>query len=164
MDDATTALLNPSNEENTFFPFATQAEFEFAELLYVKDEMSAPNIDNLVRILTAHYGADRDPPCENHNDLYGTIDAIQDGNVPWDSFTIKYDGPRPEGMDQAPPWMNEGHEVWFRDPLSVVEDMFANPELFEKMDLAAKRVFRHNKRQYKDVMSGNEAWDQSVSI
>jgi hypothetical protein len=71
LDNPNTPGTGFGNEEHGFYPFATQAEFEFAELLYIEDEMSAPNIDDLIRILTAHYGVDKEPPGDSHDDLDG---------------------------------------------------------------------------------------------
>lgn len=124
--------------------------------------MSGGNIDDLLRILQDHRKSDP-PIVENREVLYALIDSIQDGNVPWDSFTIRYGGERPED-GPVPPWMDQDHEVWFRDVRTVIESMIGNPELAGMMDFAPKRIFRDGKRQYKDLMSGNWAWTQAVSL
>ncbi|KAH9018135.1 hypothetical protein EDB84DRAFT_1627433 [Lactarius hengduanensis] len=61
-----------------------------------------------------------------------------------------------------PPWMNDLYEIWFRDPLQVIEAQIGNPEFDGMMDFSPKRVYFRGKRQYEDLMSGNWAWDQAV--
>ncbi|KAG6826062.1 hypothetical protein H0H92_001275 [Tricholoma furcatifolium] len=56
--------------------------------------------------------------------------------------------------------MTQGHEVWFRDPLRVLKNQLGNPDFADEIDYAPKRVFLGGKRRYRDVMSGNWAWEQ----
>ena len=144
--------------EDDFSPFSNRAEFELAEFLYVKAEMSAGKIDQLLNLLASLY--DTQPPFMSHRELYSTIDAIKQGEIPWNSFSITYGGVRPQ--QNPPAWMNESYEVWFRSPLQVLEGQIANPEYENMMDFAPKRVYHKGKRQYSDLMSGNWAWDQAV--
>ena len=78
-------------QENPFAPFSNRAEFEFSEFIYAREQMSGGNIDELLRILAGLY-PENDPPASKHDELYAMIDAIKDGDVAWDSFTIKYNG------------------------------------------------------------------------
>ena len=88
--------------------------------------MSAGKIDKLLNVLLALY--DTQPPFTSSQELYSLIDSIKQGDVPWNSFSVAYDGTcPPDGMPQ-PPWMDETYEVWFRDPLQVLENQIANPE------------------------------------
>ena len=120
--------------------------------------MSAGKIDQLLNLLASLY--DGQPPFMSHRELYSTIDAIKQGEIPWNSFSITYNGVRPQ---QNPPvWMNESYEVWFRSPLQVLEGQIANPEYENMMDFAPKQVYHKGKRQYSDLLSGNWAWDQAV--
>jgi hypothetical protein len=57
--------------------------------------MSAKGVDRLAQLLAALYKG-MDPPFADHNDLYATIDAIQQGDILWESFSVKYTGPIPE--------------------------------------------------------------------
>jgi hypothetical protein len=148
-----------ADDSNDFHPFQSRPQFEMAELLYVKDEMAAGTIDDLFRIITDWYNG-QPPPADDHKEMYAMIDAINDGNVPWDSFTICYN--ETARNDDTPPWMTEDFEVWFRDPVTVLENMLADPELAKGMDYTPKRIFRDGKRQYRDLMSGNHVWEQAV--
>lgn len=146
-----------------FSPFDSRAEFEFAEFLYKDEEMSGGKIDRLAHILAALYPG-LDPPCADHNDLYLTIDAIIPGDIPWQSFTVTYDGDIPPTADKTASWKRANYEVWYRDPLLIMEQQLGNPDFAKEFDIAPKQVFDDsNKRQYSDLMSGNWAWQQAVS-
>ncbi|KAJ7745315.1 hypothetical protein B0H16DRAFT_1321753, partial [Mycena metata] len=103
------------------------------------------------------------PPFADHKDLYSTIDAIQQGDVPWQSFSVTYTGPLPTS-GVAPAWMTEKYEVWFRSPLGIFEKQLANPDFKDEMDWAPKRMFKNGKRQYVDLFSGNWVWEQADKI
>ncbi|KAJ2922285.1 hypothetical protein H1R20_g14806, partial [Candolleomyces eurysporus] len=96
--------------------------------------MSAGNVDHLVQLLAELYPND-DPPISGHEELFALIDSIKEGDMAWDSFSITYTGEDPSEL-----WMKQPFEVWYRDPLKVLEDQFSNPE---------------------DLMSGNHAWKQA---
>ncbi|KAJ7775224.1 hypothetical protein B0H14DRAFT_2401718, partial [Mycena olivaceomarginata] len=144
-----------------FSPFESRAEFEFADFLYREEEMAGKRVDRLSQILAALYGTD--PPFADHKDLYSTIDAIQQGDVPWQSFSVTYTGPLPES-GEVPTWMTEKYEVWFRSPLGIFERQLANPDFKDEIDWAPKRVFKDGKRQYFDLFSGNWVWKQADII
>ncbi|KAH9485916.1 hypothetical protein JR316_0002833 [Psilocybe cubensis] len=116
--------VEPHNK-NDFTPFATRTEFEMAEFLFVEEEMSAGRIDRLSQLLGANY-PDQDPPFANHSDLYACIDSIKQGDIPWTSFSVTYNGKIPED-GPVPEWMMQKYEVWFRNPLHVLEQQIGNP-------------------------------------
>lgn len=103
------------------------------------------------------------PPFADHNDLNNSLDSIPFGEIPWQSFSVKYDGVRPESGD-VPSWMDAEYDVWFRCPREVARSHLANPDFASEIDWAPKRVFnRAGKREYSDFMSGNWCWKQAVS-
>ena len=124
--------------------------------------MSAGKIDKLLKVLAALY--DTQPPFTGHQSMYKSIDAIKQGDVPWNGFSVAYDGARPPEGTPQPPWMDEKYEVWFRDPLQVLESQIANPDFNGMIDFSPKCVYRKGKHQYTDLMSGNWAWQQAVSL
>ncbi|KAF8809162.1 hypothetical protein BYT27DRAFT_7255031 [Phlegmacium glaucopus] len=148
--------------EDDYSPFMSRAEFELAEFLFVHEEMSAGKVDKLINILGALY--DDTPPVSGHKELYSIIDSIKQGDIPWDSFSVSYDGERPAEGRPQPPWMDQKYEVWFRDPLKVMENQIGNPDFKDHIDYAPKRIFRKDKRRYRDLMSGNWAWEQADKI
>ncbi|KAF8203509.1 hypothetical protein K438DRAFT_2101088, partial [Mycena galopus ATCC 62051] len=163
-NDLPPRALPPPREEraaNNYSPFVSCAEFAFAEFLYVQEEMSAKSVDHLAQLLAALYKG-TDPPFANHKDLYATIDAIQQGDIPWESFSVKYTGPLTE-MGLIPVWMTETFEVWFRSPLGIFEKQLANPDFNDEMDWAPKRIFKNGKRQFIDLFSRNGVWEQAIN-
>ncbi|RXW17060.1 hypothetical protein EST38_g8794 [Candolleomyces aberdarensis] len=105
---------------------------------------------------------DSDPPFEDAQDLLDHIDSIPHGDVPWESFTVRYDGEMPPS---APSWMTKGYEVWYRDPLTILEGQIANADFVGHIDYAPKELRgRGNRRQYVDLMSGEWAWKQANTL
>lgn len=157
--------LATPREANDYFPFQSHAQFEVGEFLFVEEEMSAGKIDRLLLLLRALYPND-EPPVNDHKELYAMIDAIEQGDVAWSSFSVSYNGELPDTSSGAtvPPWMTQKFEVWFRDPLAVLENQIGNPDFKAQFDYAPKRVFRRGKRRFRDLMSGNWAWKQAVSF
>lgn len=86
--------------------------------------MSGRNIDKLLSLLAALY-PDSDPPFADHNKLYSIIDATKSGDIPWQSFSVTYNGQMAVG-DDVPPWKTTHYDVWFRDPLQVMENQISN--------------------------------------
>ena len=131
------------------------------DLLYVEEEMSAGKIDKLLKVLSTLY--ETQLPFTSYQELYTLIDAIKQGDVPWNSFSVAYDGACPPDGVLWPPWMDEKYEVWFRDPLQVLKNQIANLDFKGLMDFSPKRMYLRGMRQYGDMMSGNWAWEQAVS-
>ncbi|KAF7350320.1 hypothetical protein MVEN_01336500 [Mycena venus] len=145
-------------------PYVEQADFDLADLLYRRVQMSAADIDELMQNWVSRPGA-ADPPFANHRDLYSTIDATAIGHVPWQSFNVSWNGVH--NPDDNTPWKNQEYTVYFRDPLAVLKLQLANPDFKFEMDFAPKQVFGgedRNLREYMDFMSGNWAWEQADII
>jgi hypothetical protein len=73
---------NGGHDSDDWTPYHNHIEFEYAEFLYTCEEMSAGNIDTLLRLWTATlvpYGANH---CfTKHTQMYDTIDSIPLGDV-----------------------------------------------------------------------------------
>ncbi|KAH9939568.1 hypothetical protein B0H21DRAFT_812581 [Amylocystis lapponica] len=95
--------------------------------------------------------------------MYAALDAIQQGDTPWQSFSAKYTGPIPTDSD-PPPWMTAEHQIWCRDILTVIRQILANPEFDGEFNYSAYREYVNDERRYSNVMSGNWAWKQSDII
>ena len=101
------------------------------------------------------------PPFANHDDPHNAIDSIETGEVPWQSFTVSYAGPKP--AQDVPQWMDQEYTVWYRCPRQILTQQLGNPRFAKEMDWAPKRVYRKGlKREYQDFMSGNWAWQEAV--
>jgi Plavaka transposase len=126
---------------DNYFPFGSQHEFELANFLYRKEQMSAMKINELMDIWAAFQQDDEgepDPPFPDAKNMYKTIDQTELGDVPWQAFSVKFNGDIPEG---APGWKMASYEVWYRDPLVVIEGQLGNPDFNNEMDFAPKQVF-----------------------
>jgi hypothetical protein len=126
--------------------------------------MSASGIDALMELWQASFikrGIMDGGPFLNHHNLYTTIDSTPLGDVPWQTFSISFSGPLPE--DNAPCWMEDKFDTWFRDPHLIVKNMLANPDFADEFDFAPFRKFGADKKQiWQDFMSGSWAWAQAV--
>ncbi|KAL6299566.1 hypothetical protein BKA93DRAFT_742140 [Sparassis latifolia] len=148
---------------NDWSPFRDRIEFELAEFLYTREQMSARNINILLDLWAASlmkHG--KNPPFANAKDLYQTIDAIPHGDVPWQSSKMRYRGPLPD--NDVPPWMVAEYEVLFRDPHEIAKNMLANPDFNDEIDYSPFREFYNGERHLKDFMSGDWAWRQADLI
>ncbi|KIO12258.1 hypothetical protein M404DRAFT_125359 [Pisolithus tinctorius Marx 270] len=104
------------------------------------------------------------PPFADHKELYNTIDTTPLGNVPWDSFKLKYSGEHPMGA--VPPWMDQTYEFWFCPAHSLIADMLANTEFNSEFNYTPYWDFsKDSKKQwYENFMSGDWAWMQVICI
>ncbi|KIK14425.1 hypothetical protein PISMIDRAFT_117057, partial [Pisolithus microcarpus 441] len=141
-------------------PYGNQLCFETAEFSFQEAEMSASKIDKLLYLWGGSSNGGQ-PLFSDHNELYETIDATKLGDVWWDTFGLRYNGEQP--TDNVPPWMDEVYEYWFRDPSTLVENMFSNVEFDSEIDYAPYQDFTAgDKRRYQNFMSGDWAWSQAV--
>jgi hypothetical protein len=155
--------------DDDYFPYSSRPEFELADLLFRKVQMSGSKISDLMDIWAAYqqiYDINASPPFASSQDLYNTIDSMEIGDVAWEAFAVEFDGEVSDLDDmRTPPWKRKSFEVWFRDPLKIAEAQIANKDFTREMDYAPKQMFsRAGKRQYLDFMSGNWAWEQAVRI
>lgn len=105
---------------------------------------------------------DADPPFADKEDVYQTIDATTLGDAPWESFSVKYQGAEP--AEGAAPWMSQEYGVWCWNSRTVMHNQLSSPDFNGEIDYQAKQVFTADgQREYSDLMSGNWAWQKSVS-
>lgn len=158
---ANSPLLHQQCSSNDdYSPFSSRAEFELADLFYRQVQMSNANVSRLMNLLFAYN--QQSPPFSHADDMLKTIDSITVGDVPWESFAVRYNGPQPEG--QVPLWMNQEYDIWFHSPHQVVWNQIGNSDFATEMDYAPKWVFNEKgKQEYEDFMSGNWAWREAVS-
>ncbi|THH14772.1 hypothetical protein EW146_g5607 [Bondarzewia mesenterica] len=132
-------------DPTSWTPFHDRPQFELADFLFPSQNPS------------------EEPPFASHTDLYSTIDSIKFGEVPWQSFTVRYTGIFPNG--EAPPWMLGNYNVWFRDPRVLLHNQLGNPDYKGSIDYAAVKVFDDDgQREWTGYMMGNWAWQQSDEI
>lgn len=150
----------PDNQEpDDWSPFEDGVQFELADLLYRREQMSGSNIDTLLKLMGKLSGGS--PPFKNHEKLYDAIDAIPTGDVKWEKLSIQYNGPLPDG--DVPHWMTAKHEVYYRDPCLIARAMLSNRNFKDEFDYAPYREYdANNSQRYHHFMSGNWVWKQAV--
>lgn len=152
--------LRTTAEFGDWTPFDNRVEFELAEFLFKREQMSNGNIDDLMDLWAASNLRDR-PPFADHRDLYSVIDSIQLGQNPWACFSVRYSGPLPS--TDIPSWMTQTYEVWYRDPRKTALNMLNNPDFDGEFNYQPYRKFHADgEREYSNLMSGNWAWKQAV--
>ena len=146
-----------------FFPYDDRASFELADLLYRRNQMPASQINDLLQIWAATQHPDEELPFINKQHIYDTIDATILGDVPWQSFSVEFNGDVSELDHEGAPWKLKSYDVWFRNPRLILHNQLGNRDFAGEIDLCAKRVYDDkNKRWYQNFMSGNWPWRQSV--
>jgi hypothetical protein len=84
-------------------PFDNEVQFQLADLIYCRAELSASNVDALLE-LWAQSVQDLDAfaPFKNHDDIYVTIDSSVLGDVPWQCMvTVGLPSGKSRGRDKA---------------------------------------------------------------
>ncbi|KAN0133004.1 hypothetical protein V8E53_009177 [Lactarius tabidus] len=96
--------------------------------------------------------------------MYKTIDKTPLGDIPWSSFTLKYNGARPS--DNVPEWMNASFEVCYCDPRAVIHGILGHPGFKDDMDYVLYHEYdsKTERRHWQDFMSGDWAWMQADKI
>jgi hypothetical protein len=124
--------------------------------------MSAGDVNALLKLWEASLAAHSEtPPFESNNDLHATIDSTPLGDVPWESFSLHYNGQLPQG--EIPAWMTSVYDVWYRDPRTVIHNLLSNPDFDGEFDYAPFQEYdADGNHRFCDFMSGDWAWKQAV--
>lgn len=155
----------PSNRgPDNWTPYANRVEFEVADFLYRRNQMSGGDIDFIFNLWAASLAAHGEtPPFANHVEMYNVIDSTPLGDVAWQSFSSEYNGALPEG--DIPTWMTSEYDVWFRDPRILVHNILSNPDFEGEFDYAPLQEYdtSNGAHRFQDFMSGDWCWKQAVS-
>ncbi|KAI9436205.1 hypothetical protein H4582DRAFT_2078816 [Lactarius indigo] len=157
----------PARAPDDLTPYRNRVEFELAEFLYRKVQMSGNDINILSQLWRASLISHGVPPDEidlfdSRDSLYATIDATPFGDAVWQGFSLSYNGPRP---NNTPEWMTMTYDVWHRDARQLLHNMLANPDFDNEFDYVPFREFDAQKRRrWRDFMSGDWAWREADII
>ena len=149
-------------------PFKDWVQFEVTDFLFCRNQMSARDINFITGLWAASLAAHNDyPPFKNAKDMYDTMDATPLGNVPWQSFTMNYNGTPPEtfGPDgESPPQTTVDYDIWFRSPHLLIHKMIANPKYKGQFDYTPYQEYSMDDQHcFENFMSGDWAWKEAVS-
>jgi hypothetical protein len=145
-------------------PYDNRVQFEVADFLYRRNQMSAGDINYLLNLWAASLAVhDDEPPFLRTSDLYNTIDATPLGNVAWESFSLQFNGPQP--TENVPSWMQAEYDVWFWDPRTLVHNLLSNPDFKSSFDYAPyQERTTDGVHRFSDFMSAIWAWKQAVRL
>lgn len=124
--DLEPGVLPPSQSvdgPSDWVPFNSQVEFEMADFLFKKVEMSQGDNGVLMQ-LWASTTADHYAPFKGHKDMLAAIDSIQHEKAPWHSFSAKYSSNCPSV--NPPNWMVKEYTVYYHNPLTVIQNILSN--------------------------------------
>lgn len=125
--------------------------------------MSRAQIDELMQIWGARTALEGGTtPFTDSKDMHDAIDAIEEGDTPWYSFRVAYDGDRPSG--EVPSWMNDSYQVFYRDPRQVVRMLLGNHKFDGDFDYVPYREYENDEWKWGNFMSGNFSWKQAVRL
>ncbi|KAJ6628598.1 hypothetical protein B0H10DRAFT_2160856 [Mycena sp. CBHHK59/15] len=145
-------------------PFGSRVEFDFAQYHFVQLQSSAVQIKTALDLWAAsvmEFG--KTAPWANVEELHATIDAIQHGDAPWKTYTIRYMGPLPLGTPLK--WMRQDYELCTRDVRQVLHHQLGDATFKDHVDLVPYRQFNHSEqRVWSNLMSGDWAWKQADLI
>ncbi|KAF8824765.1 hypothetical protein HHX47_DHR7000221 [Lentinula edodes] len=147
----------------SWFPFSDRVEFDFAHLHFVHLQSSAAEIKLALDMWAAQTLVVADS-CENQrwmdaNQLYRTIDDIDDINVPWETFKIEYQGPRPP---TPPAWMMQKYTLLIRN----IQTLFHHQMRMKDFDdtcfnkVPYRQFNKRGERIRSNIMSADWAWKQ----
>ena len=175
-----TLLAHPCNKEGDFLPedtpppapetrsstdytpFESRIQFEVADFLYHRVQMSAGKVNELMQLWAAMLPDDHEPPFASVAHLHDTIDEIVNGDVAWQEFAVSWKGSASPSMPLLS-WQIREYPVIFRNPHLVLRNQLGNPDFVRDIDFVPKRVFGPDGRRiFKDFMSGDWVWAQAV--
>ena len=152
----------PQCSSDNWFPYKLHMQFKLADFLYHCNQMSEGDMDFLFNLMNAMLASHSNcAPFHNHSNMHNTIDATTLGKAPWDHFTLNYTGPLSKGIsrENAPGWMMEDHEIWFHDPVTLLENLLANPNFKDEFNYMPYQEYATDgSHQFCDLMSGNWSW------
>jgi len=152
----------PEKPADDWSPYSTRTEFELANFLFTRSQMSAANINELLNIWNATLLSTGQGVFRDCSEMYKTIDSTPLGDVKWESFHVSYRGEKP--TEDVPPWMNDTYNVWYRDPKEVIREMLSRPDFADDIDYQPFREYDSttDERRWEDFMSADWAWKQAV--
>jgi len=152
---------HPPLSENPWEPYNSKLQFQTADLLFCKIEMSSGFIDELLELWGESLEQCGEPgPFGLHEQMYATIDSTKHGDIPWKCMAAEFAG---EITGDLPSWKKDVHEIWYRDVDAVIAQMLSNPDFKEQFDYVPYiGLDKKGDRHWSDFMSGNYAWRHSV--
>ena len=149
--------------DNPWHPFDDRLAFDFANFQFAELQASESKINRALDLWMAanlKAGGDENLPWSSAQDMYATIDAIQEGNAPWKTVKFRYNGPHTENPAK---WMLETYELCTRDSRLVLHQQLSTASFSGQIDYVPFRQFNGSgDRIWSNLMSADWAWAQAV--
>lgn len=153
-----------ATEENPWHPFEDRLAFDWAHHHFVEIQSSERHINkglDLWLAATLKAGSKTPLPWSSAEEMYATIDSIQEGDIPFKTIYFKYSGTIPPN---PPHWMIETYELCTRDSRILSHNQLATSDFFDMFNYKPYRQFDHTgDRIWSNLMSGDWAWNEAVS-
>src|SRR6266545_3263059 len=148
---------------NKYAPFEDRVAFDWAHHHYVELQSSEKKIGKGLDLWLAavkSQSLDGTIPWGSAQDMFATIDEIDEGVVSWMTYLFRYGGPQPEN---PPTWMTRTYEFNVRDILAVLEAHLASDEFDGHFDYVPYEEYDPDcNRVYSNLMSGQWAFNEAV--
>ncbi|KAF8149984.1 hypothetical protein B0H34DRAFT_785236 [Crassisporium funariophilum] len=150
-------------DEPSWEPFEDRTAFEFAHYHFVEVQSSVEKIHRALDIWAASvlpFG--KTVPWKTADELYATIDDIQQGECPWKTYELRYSGALP---DDPPSWMTETFELVTRCSRTLLLHQLATTDFNGKIRYGPYMQFdSKGRRVWSDLLSGDWAHKQADII
>lgn len=152
-----------ATDENPFHPFEDRLAFDWAHYHFVELQSSEREINKGLDLWLAaklKAGDNAPLPWSSTDNMYQTIDSIQEGEAPFVTIRFKYSGPIPPN---PPNWMTETYELCTRDSEILLHHQLATTDFANTFTPRPYRQFDHRgDRVWSNLMSGDWAWKEAV--
>ncbi|PPQ76696.1 hypothetical protein CVT24_010903 [Panaeolus cyanescens] len=150
-----------AQRNNPWHPFSSRLSFDWAYFNFVELQASEQKINKGLDLWLAAKieSGDTNPALwSSAQEMYATIDAIQEGNAPFHTISFRYNGPLPS---KTPPrWMTQTYELCMRDAKHLLQNQLNTAEFRDEINLRPYRQFNHKgERVWSNLMSGDWAWE-----
>ncbi|KAF4581453.1 hypothetical protein EYR38_002781 [Pleurotus pulmonarius] len=148
---------------NPWNPFQDRLAFQWADFYFSDLQASERHINTGLELWAAEVAkSDSGVPWKNADDLFATIDAIQEGDNPWFSVPFHYQGVIPPN---PPKWMTETYELCTHNILAVLREQISCSSFDGHYDYVPYRQFNHlGDRVWTNLMPGEWAARQADLI
>jgi hypothetical protein len=152
-------------KDNAWHPFEDRLAFDWAYYHFVELQSSERHINKGLDLwLAAAVKAGSDDtsvPWSSAQDMYETIDSIQDGDAPFKTIQFKWAGPIPEKT--PPKWKTETYELVVRDIRIVTQHQLSTTDFKDSFNSRPYLQFNHKgERVLSNLMSGDWANNEAV--
>ena len=154
-----------ATEGNVYHPFEDGLAFDWAHYHFAELQSSEREINKGLDLwLAANLKAGNDTPLpwSSAKEMYQAIDAIQEGDAPFETICFKYSGPiRPN----PPAWMTETYELCTRNSRTLLHHQLATSDFANTFTPKPYRQFNHTgDRVWSNLMSADWAWSEAVRV